>query len=132
MKKTFLLLLLVTFGLSYIYAGDNTPLDLKKIIVPIEPKVICSKTTVQSNNSVSELPVSATISETTLSIYFDMPVGNAVITVYDADNNIVSLEIVDTFTTSEAYLPTDSWASGNYTIKITYGTTTLSGEFLLE
>jgi len=132
MKKTFLLLLLIIFGQSYIIADDNIPLDLKKIIVPIEPKVIEPEATVQATNSLFYLPVSATISETTLSIYFDMPVGNAVITVYDADNNIVSLEIVDTYFTSEVFVPTDSWASGDYTLKITYGTTTLSGKFLLE
>lgn len=82
--------------------------------------------------SLNLIPVSATISETTLSVYFDSPVGNATITVYDANDNVVSQETVDTYSTSEVFIATDTWASGNYTIKITYGTTTLSSVFLVE
>jgi len=82
--------------------------------------------------SLTFLPVSATISETTLSVCFDFPVGNATITVYDASNNVVSQETVETYSTTEVFITTDAWASGNYTIKVSYGTTTLSGIFLLE
>lgn len=83
-------------------------------------------------HSLTFIPVSATISETELSVYFDSPVGNANITVYDANDNVVSQETVDTDSTSEVFIGTDAWASGNYTIKVSYGTTTLSGIFLVE
>jgi len=82
--------------------------------------------------SLTYIPVRAFISETVLSVYFELPVGDAIITVYDAENNIISSDTVDTYSTSEVFIPTDSWASGDYTIKITYGNTTLKGEFLLE
>ena len=82
--------------------------------------------------SLSLLPVSATISETELSVYFDSAVGNATITVYDACNNIVAQETVDTDSITEVFIATDTWANANYSIKISYGTTTLSGEFLVE
>jgi len=35
-------------------------------------------------------------------------------------------------TTSEMFIATNAWASGNYTLEITYGTTTLIGEFSVE
>jgi hypothetical protein len=82
--------------------------------------------------SLTLIPVSATISETELSVYFDSPVGNATITVYDANDNVVSQEMVDTYSTTEVFLATDIWLRGNYTIKVSYGTTTLSGIFLVE
>ena len=82
--------------------------------------------------SLTFLSVSATISESELSVYFDSPVSNAIITVYDAYDNIVSQETVDTYSTSEVFIATDSWTSGNYTIKVSYKTSTLSGVFLVE
>lgn len=82
--------------------------------------------------SLTFLPVSATISEAELSVYFDSPVGNATITVYDANNSIVSQETVNTYSTTEVFIATDTWASGNYTITVSYGTTVLSGTFLIE
>jgi hypothetical protein len=84
------------------------------------------------NSLTQELTVSATISETQLSVYFESSVGEATITVYDANENIVSQETVDTYSTADVFIATDTWASGNYTIKVSYGTTDLSGEFLVE
>jgi hypothetical protein len=82
--------------------------------------------------SLTNYPVSATISETNLSVYFDSYIGNATITVYDANDNVVSQETVDTYSTSEVFIAADAWESGNYTIKISYVTATLSGVFLVE
>lgn len=79
-----------------------------------------------------ELPVSATISETQLAVYFDSSVGDATITVYDASNQVVYQETVDTNSTSEVYISSGTWASGNYTITISYDTTNLIGEFQTE
>ena len=45
---------------------------------------------------------------------------------------IVFLDIVNTLSTSEVFIPTDTFASGNYTIKITYGTNILSGTFMIK
>lgn len=82
--------------------------------------------------SLTFLPVSATISETELSVYFDSPVGSAIITVYDANDNIVAHETIDTYSTAEFNIAAEAWASAKYTIKIYYGTTTLSGIFSVE
>ncbi len=76
--------------------------------------------------------VTAFISETELAVYFDSSVGNATITVYDANDNVISQETVDTDLTSEVFIAANAWTSGNYTLEITYGTTTLIGEFSVE
>ena len=78
------------------------------------------------------LSVSASIDDTQLEVYFGSPVGDATITVYDAINNIVYQETVDTDSISEVFISTASWTSGTYTLKISYGTTHLKGEFQTE
>jgi len=82
--------------------------------------------------SLSYNPVSATVSETELAVYFDWSVGDANITVYDSSNNVVYQDVVDTDSTSEVYVPVTSWASGDYTITISYGTTNLIGYFQIS
>lgn len=77
-------------------------------------------------------PVSATVDNQELAVYFEWSVGNATIAVYDSNNQVVHQETVNTDSTTELFVPTDFWASGNYTIKINYGTTYLIGEFTLE
>jgi len=74
-------------------------------------------------------PVSATIDETDLAVYFDWSVDTATITVYDASNQIVDQEVVNTNTTIEIFIPVVFWGSGAYTLKVTYGTTNLIGYF---
>jgi hypothetical protein len=75
---------------------------------------------------------SATISETELAIYFDYSVGDAIITVYDADNNVVYQETVDTDSTTEVSIPVSNWLAGDYMITVTYESTTQRGYFSIE
>ncbi len=82
--------------------------------------------------SLTLCPASATISETDLAVYFDWSVGNATITVYDEANNMVDQIVVDTNSTAEVYIDNTTWNSGNYTIKISYGTTHLIGYFQIQ
>lgn len=121
MKHSILFSLLIVLLTSSIYAS-STEINLTKIPDSKEPRPL----------SLTFIPVIATINETTLSVYFDLPVGNATITVYDANDNVVAFETVDTSSTSEIFIATEAWASGNYIIKVDYGTTTLSGIFLVE
>lgn len=121
MKRSILFSFLIVLLTSSLYAS-STEINLTKIPDSKEPRPL----------SLTFIPVSAIISETTLSIYFDSPIGNATITVYDANDNVVALEAVDTNSTSEVLIATEAWASGNYTIKVDYGITTLSGIFLVE
>lgn len=82
--------------------------------------------------SLTEIPVSATINDPELAIYFESSVGTATISVYDEFNQLVYQEVVDTNSTSNVIISVDSWDSGNYTLNITYGSTNLQGDFMLE
>jgi hypothetical protein len=84
-----------------------------------------------THDPVMMIPVSATVEDATLAIFFDQLVGNATITVYDSQNQVVYQDVTDTYSTLEEYIYVDSWESGDYTIKITYGATHLIGEFQL-
>jgi len=75
---------------------------------------------------------SATISDTELAVYFDYSVGDATITVYDADNNVVYQETVDTDSTSEVSISVGNWIAGDYMLTVTYGSTTQRGYFSIE
>ena len=75
---------------------------------------------------------SATISDSELSVYFEYSVGDATITVYDAFNNVVCQETVDTNATSATSISVSNWSSGDYKITVTYGNTTQRGYFSIE
>jgi len=74
-------------------------------------------------------PSAATISEIELTIYFDENIGITSITVYNESNQVVENEVIDTSSTEEVFIPVSEWNSGNYTISISYGSTTLKGRF---
>jgi hypothetical protein len=84
-----------------------------------------------SKTTVETLPVSADIINGELGIFFDYPVGITYVTVTDVNGNIVAFETVDTYTASELYIPIENLVSGHYTLRISYGTTKLIGEFQL-
>jgi len=78
------------------------------------------------------IPISATIDNTQLALYFDESVGEATITVYDVSNNVVSQETVDTNSSLSIFIASDSWGSGSYRVTINYSTTSLVGDFEME
>ena len=86
----------------------------------------------QTDGMTMELTASATIDATELDVYFEYGVGDATITVYDASNNVVYQEVVDTNSTSTVNIGLSGWSSGNYMITVTYGTTTQRGYFSIE
>jgi hypothetical protein len=101
----------------FVFANE-TPIDLEPTPTP-GPRPL----------SIVNLPVSATINEVQLAIYFDGSVVNATITVYNAFNQIVEQQVINTSDISEAYIPVYLWDSGDYTLSISYGNKTISGEF---
>jgi len=106
------------------FATGTTP-----ILLPPDqsPKTPPSQTDLFSQ----EPSASATISDTELAVFFEYSVGDATVTVYDAYDEIVYQETVDTYSTTEVYIPVGAWDSGDYTITVTYGTTTQRGSFAL-
>jgi len=81
-----------------------------------------------------EIPISvtATVDATELAVYFDYSVGDAIITVYDGNNQVVYQDTVDTYTTTRVSISSGSWSAGNYILTIHYGTTDLIGDFVME
>ena len=120
MKRTVLFILFALFVFSVSAVAKE--IDLTKDPVNPEPRPL----------SLIYIPVTATIDESELAVYFDMSVGNAIITVYDDMLQIVSQQTVDTSTTTEVYISSSNWTTGSYTLTIAYGTTTITGEFMME
>lgn len=112
------------------FAGDTTPILLPGDKTPPPPPPTGFSMIASASVSVAT-SASATISDTELAVYFDYAVGNAIITVYDTLGDVVYQESVDTYTTSEVYIPVDSWDSGIYTLTVKYGITTQRGSFTL-
>jgi len=83
------------------------------------------------SRSTSILPVSVSLDDTTLGVFFSKPVGIAQITIVDESGNIVYQAVANTNSSLESDIETGGFDSGNYTLKVSYGTTTLIGGFQL-
>jgi len=81
--------------------------------------------------SISIIPVSVSLNDTELGVSFSKSVGVAQVSIVDATGVIVYQEYVDTNSTPQTYIEVGGFDSGNYTLKITYGTTSLKGAFQL-
>ena len=93
-----------------------------------------SDTPTQAGQSRAPFRIPVTVSYTADEVNFNFiySVGVATITITDEYGVVVYQEMVDTYSTSEVFIAADAWASANYTIKVSYGTTTLSSIFLVE
>lgn len=69
--------------------------------------------------------------ETDVTLNFLYPVDAAQVTVENENGEVVYMETVDTFTTLDAAIDTQNFDGGVYTLKISYGSTDLVGEFEL-
>jgi hypothetical protein len=121
MKRSILILILVSiFSNGIARASIDSP-----VVVTQEPPPPPAPQPCRSNF----IPISVTINDAELSIYFELSIGDATITVTDATNQVVYQEGVDTNSSSELKIPVDQWTSGNYKLTITYGAIALVGEF---
>lgn len=69
--------------------------------------------------------------ETDVTLNFLYPVDAAQVTVENENGEVVYMETVDTLTTLDAAIDTQNFDGGVYTLKISYGSTDLIGEFEL-
>ncbi len=115
------LIISLVFSAQLSFAGDDVPI----------PPDDSQPNPGHPNALTIEPSATATISETELAVFFEYSVGDATITVYDADNNVVYQETVDTTTTYEVNIPVTGWDEGDYMITVTYGTTTQRGYFTI-
>ena len=80
----------------------------------------------------TDIPVTATVDNSNLAVYFEWAVGEATITVYDENHSVVYQGVADTDSDLTIFIPSDYWSAGDYSIKISYGTTHLIGDFIVE
>ena len=92
-------------------------------------KLTASKLT--AFQSQSEIPVTADIIGSDLIVDFTTTVGTASVSVVDQNGNVVYQTVIDSFSTPEVVIPVDGMSSGNYSLKISYGSTNLTGDFQL-
>ena len=77
------------------------------------------------------IALEVTQNETDVTLNFLYPVDAAQVKVENESGEIVYMETVDTFTTLDAAIDTQNFDGGVYTLKISYGSTNLVGEFEL-
>lgn len=128
-----LLLLLCVFSSQFVFGDIIIRRDDPTGGSPSAPAMATmSKTKSLSSTSTSSfIPVSADIVGTELIVDFSAIVGTAYVSVVDQSGNVVYQTVVDTFSTPEVIIPVDGLSSGKYSLKISYGTTKLTGDFQL-
>jgi len=77
------------------------------------------------------IPLSASLDDTELAIFFGKSVGIAHVAILDESGSVVYQEVIDTNSTSETYVEIGGFDSGNYTLQVTYGVTNIVGAFQL-
>lgn len=127
MKRIISVVLLSILATSATWAAQ-CQVDLSRKPAPPRPRI----------NSISRIqseiihPVAAFVDENMLSVYFQAALGNATISITDSYGTVVEQITVDTYQQTEIDIPTSFWDADEYTISISYNSTTLSGVFQLE
>lgn len=118
------LMLFVTLASSQIFAVDillrkDDPNPGTVTLEPMRsrPKVVVS--------------IAAEIVDNELCVYFNRSTGNALLTIEDANGNIVLSEVLNTNEETEFYIPLDELNGGQYKLKVAYSKTRLVGDFSL-
>ncbi|HLP06497.1 MAG TPA: DUF3244 domain-containing protein [Paludibacter sp.] len=123
-KDTVLLIFLSMFS---VYASSEIIIrfDDWKGTVP-KPTVMT-----QSATSSIDIPLSANLIGTDLILDFTTSVGTAYISVVDNKGDVVYQTVADTVLEPEVIIPLDGLKGGKYSVKISYGSTNLIGDFQL-
>lgn len=127
MKRITCLVFLAILAIYTASAKQNEVALTGKPTIP-KPK----KFSIQRSQSEIIHPVAAFVDENMLSVYFQAAVGNATISITDSYGTVVEQITVDTYQQTEIDIPTCFWDADEYTISISYNSTTLSGVFQLE
>jgi hypothetical protein len=117
-----LVLLLCFLPVQTILAGEDVPLKADDGLSTFDP---------HSPRAPVRIALEVTQNETDITLDFLYPVGAAQVTVTNENGDVVYQEAVDTYTTLDTYVDTQSLDGGVYTLKISYGSTNLIGEFEL-
>lgn len=87
-----------------------------------------SRTTI---SVLTTIDVTANLEATELYVDFNSPVGTAVVSIVDSNGQVVYQTTVDTYSTPEVIIPVDGLDSVDYSLKISYDSTNLIGDFRL-
>jgi len=97
----------------------------------LKPNIISTQSKTYSLSLKTVIPVSADVVGTDLIVDFSTTVGTAFVSIVDKNGIVVYQTTVDTFSTPEVIIPVDGFSSGKYSVKISYGSTKLIGDFNL-
>lgn len=119
LKQIFILVVLI-FSITTTTNASDIPLKTPDLpTLPTRPRALAPR----------QVPVTVDLSSTDIFINFTNSVGIAVITIKDSEGSIVGQELMDTDSESELYISIEDLESGDYTLTIEYGSTTLNGVF---
>lgn len=127
MKRIISIVLLSILATSVTWASQSQ-IQMKPSSPQPRPRIV-SKI---GNQTTATFPVAAFVDENMLSVYFQAALGNATISITDSYGTVVEQITVDTYQQTEIDIPTCFWDADEYTISISYNSTTLSGVFQLE
>jgi hypothetical protein len=116
-----LLILLCSLPFQTTLAGD----------VPLKPDLDPNTTKGTYQMAPIHIALDVAQNETDITLSFLYPVGIAQITIENENGDVVYQEGVNTFSTLDASIDTQNLDGGVYTLKISYGSTNLAGEFEL-
>jgi hypothetical protein len=77
------------------------------------------------------IPVSATIDNNELFVFFNSPIGIATVSIYDETDQLVYQTTVDSTFSTVLTIEVGGWESGSYKLRIAYNDVKLVGEFQL-
>jgi len=131
---SFFIVSLLVFSNQVIFAGiiirkdDPAPGTQPNNILSASATVSAKSYSLRAQSYIS---VSADVVGSELYVDFSTTVGTAFVSVVDQNGSVVYQTVVDTYSTSEVVIPVDGLASGQYAVKISYGSTHLIGNFQL-
>lgn len=125
MKRSF-----SVFILSIFFAGSIFAFFENSDVVDPRPTQPFPHITAALNHNPTSLPV--IINDKELSIYFEFADGNATVTIYDANDQIISQEAVEINAATSTNISIDTLNPGSYKLTVTTENSTLTGHFIIQ
>jgi hypothetical protein len=119
----------ILFSFLLLLVANSIAATTSEIYLSEDPKFPDPKPSQLRTISLAGNPVTATIDDADLSVYFEQSVATVTITVYDSFNQVVETMVVDTNMTPEVHIPVYLLDADDYTLTVSYGTTIQKGEF---
>lgn len=119
----------ILFSFLLLLVANSIAATTSEIYLSEDPKFPDPKPSQLRTISLAGNPVTVTMDDADLSVYFEQSVATATITVYNSFNQVVETVVVDTNMTTEVHIPAYVLDAGDYTLTVSYGTTIQKGVF---